>query len=338
MKAASTERSAQRASQAATASTPRAVTRGESAYQAGGCQSAKVDWMNATFLAPDRYTQAMFLSLLSRMFGRPLTGIEGRGMFGFESGMKLIGHVGSRSFPIGFLAWGGDAQRGRWMLQFTGAGCGLVRSWSRMRKLLSALDARLTRVDLAVDYLDGRYSVDDAVAMHAAGEFTSKGRPPGTSVAGDWIERKKGRTLYVGNAANGKLLRVYEKGMQMGDLESPWTRFEVQLGNRDRVIPLEVLTERDAFLAGCYPALEKMLGCASESIATTQTAGEVTLSHLMFHLKRSYGKLLGLVADIEGADSAALIHQIRVVGAPRRIAPAQLLAKLTWAQLLARLK
>ena len=331
-------KAAQRPSVTGPAFTPRAVTRGESTPVVQVGQVTKIDWLNATFVAPDRYTQAMFLSLLSRMFGRPLTGTEGRGMFGFDSGIKLIGHVGSRSFPIGFLAWGGEHQRGRWMLQFTGAGCGLVRSWSRMRKLLEALDARLTRVDLAVDFLHGEYTVDDAVAMQAAGEFTGRGRPPSSSVAGDWLELKKGRTLYIGQASNGKLLRVYEKGMQMGDLGSPWTRFEVQLGNRDRVIPLNVLTDRDTSMAGCYPALEKMLAVAGTPIATTQTAGEVTCSHLMFHMKRSYGKLFDVVAGMEGFDVAECIQEIRVVGVPRRVAPSQLLAQMTFSKLLKRIR
>ncbi len=37
-------------------------------------------------------------------------------------------------------------------------------------------------------------------------------------------------------ASSAKMLRVYEKGIQLGDLGSPWVRYEVQLGSRDRVV------------------------------------------------------------------------------------------------------
>lgn len=313
---------------------PRAVTRGESSADRIATNKAKVDWMNATFPAPDRYTVPQFLTLLSRIFKREVTGVEGRGIFGFDKSVKLFAGVGSRIFPVGCIAMGGEAQRGRWMLQITGSGCQMVLNWSRLGMLLQALDARLTRLDLAVDFLEGEHTVDDAVQMHADGEFTTGGRPPSTSVAGDWLDGIKGRTLYVGNAANGKMLRVYEKGRQMGDASSPWVRFEVQLGNRDRVIPFAAMTRRDEFLAGCYPALARILESGAEKIATEQKGGLTTVGHLMFHLKRSYGKLLGIVSGFD-VDAHELIESVTVIGAPRRLAPATVQAGLSWAQLLA---
>lgn len=320
------------------ASTPRPVTRGESNAPQKHEQRAKVDWLNATFLGPDRYTPKMFIDLLSKMFRRPLAGIEGRGVFGFDKSIKLIASVGSSQFPIGCLAYGGEAQRGRWMLQMTGSGCSVVRSWSRMAKLLQALDARITRLDLALDFLKGEYTVDDAVQMYRDGEFALSGRPPSTSCAGDWLEGIKGRTLYIGKAVNGKMLRVYEKGRQLGDYESDWVRFEVQLGNRDRVIPFEAMTKRDEFLAGCYPALDKMLEVAAESIPTTQTEGRTSIGHLLFHLKRSYGKLVNTVMNVTPCAFGDLIEGIVVYGSPRRLKPADVEAKLTWEQLLSQLR
>jgi phage replication initiation protein len=272
------------------------------------------------------------------MFRRPLVGVEGRGIFGFDRSVKLFASVGSAQFAIGCIAYGGESQKGRWMLQITGAGCPAVRDWHKMARLLRALDARLTRVDLAVDYLDGSYSVDDAVRMHSEGAFNCGGRDPSTACAGDWLGNKAGRTLYIGKATNGKLLRVYEKGKQLGDLSSPWVRFEVQLGNRDRVIPLDVLTARDRFLAGCYPALADMLSVAAEAIETTRSEGEVTLGHLAFHLRRSYGKVLSVIGQHLAPDLGELIESITVTGAPRRLKPASVSSGLTWEQLLSQLK
>jgi phage replication initiation protein len=278
------------------------------------------------------------MSLIGRVFRRELIGEEGRGIFGFDQSIKLFAKVGSGVFAIGCLAFGGEAQRGRWMLQLTGAGCPAVRNWGRLAILLKALDARITRLDLAVDYLDGEYTVDDAVRMHDAGEFNSGGRPPSTSVAGDWLSGEHGRTLYVGSAKNGKMLRVYEKGLQLGDPRSQWVRFEVQLGNRDRVIPFEAMTERDQFLAGCYPALQQMLGVAAESIETSRTEGAATLSHLMFHMKRSYGKLFSVCGELLDASASDLIEAVRVIGVPRRLKPAAVGSGLSWQQLICQIK
>lgn len=320
------------------AGSPRSVTRGESIPSSVSGAAAKVDWLNATFQQPDRWTVAQFVQVIGTAIGRELSAVESRGMFGFERGMKIFVHVGSTSYPIGALAWAGESQKGRMMLQFTGAGCGVVKSWSRLRRLLSALDARLTRLDLAVDFMEGEYSVDDAVQMLEDGMFNGGGRSPSSSVAGDWINRVLGRTLYVGKAQNGKLLRVYEKGRQLGNLESEWVRFEVQLGNRDRVIPLDALVERDKYLAGCYPALAVMLDHAGEKIATTRTEGATSLAHLMFHMRRSYGKVIDVLTDAFKADAVELIQELRISGAPRRLKPDAVIAKLTWAQLLAQCK
>jgi phage replication initiation protein len=327
------KRSAAAAAEGVVAS-PRPVTRGESSPNVKQPQAAKVDWLNVTFVGPDRYTPIIFVRLLSRMFGRPIRGVEGRGIFGFEKSIKMVAAVGSTEFPIGSLAYGGEYQKGRWMLQLTGSGCSVVKDWAKLSRFLKALQGRITRLDLCVDYLEGEYSVDDAVAMHEAGEFASSGRPPSSSVAGDWLDRTAGRTLYIGKAVNGKMLRVYEKGMQLGDMSSPWTRFEVQLGNRDRIIPFEAMTRRDEFLAGCYPALEKMLGVASESIPTAQTEGRTTLGHLMFHLKRSYGKLINTVSSALAVDAEELIEFVVVEGSPRRCNPSAVTSGLTWEQLL----
>lgn len=252
---------------------PRPVTRGESPPQG---ETVKVDWLNCTFPEP-AITLVAFIQLLSRMFGRPVFGVEGRGLIGFAKSVTLHARHGSKSSAIGAVAWGGEAQRGRWLLQLTGVGCQLVRDWEGMQAMLEDLGAKLTRVDLALDFLNGEHTVDDAVDLYRSGGFQLAGRPPATSLAGDWLGGDNGRTLYVGKSTNGKMLRVYEKGKQLGDKDSAWTRFEVQLGSRDRVIPMDALMRRDAFFAGCYPALAALVADVAEAIPTLQKAGEVSL-------------------------------------------------------------
>ncbi|MBF4296449.1 replication protein, partial [Vibrio anguillarum] len=104
------------------------------------------------------------------------------------------------------------------------------------------------------------------------GEFITRGAPPGYSYfeSGSLVTRDeskkygvvpdKGRTLYVGQRQNGKLFRGYEKGKQMKSIEYPdWVRLEVQIGNKSRVIPLDILIDSDAYFTGAYPALVSVL-------------------------------------------------------------------------------
>lgn len=311
---------------AARATLPRAVTRGESGKTA---ERAKVDWLNTTFGAPECSVQAM-VAMIGKFMGRPVSGTEGRGLFGFQSAVKLRAYWNGSMCDVGSIAYGGESQRGRWMLQLTGKGCGLVSDWQSLHAMLYDLDAKVTRVDLACDFMHGEHTVDEAVQLHRDGGFTGAGRPPSTEVAGDWLDGLRGRTLYVGKGSNGKMLRVYEKGIQLGDMGSPWVRYEVQLGARDRDIPLDVLLEPTRFFAGCYPCLEAMVSEAAHKVPTSRSEAKVSLGHLLFHAKRCYGKLFDVLAKLGGFDETELVEEVRIVGIPRRLSPSGLVAGVSW--------
>lgn len=303
------------------------------------CSKVKVDWLNCTFPKPEMSASA-FVTLLSRMLSRPVSAVDDRGMLGFETSVKLFAHHGSAQTPIGCLAFGGESQRGKWLLQLTGSGCSFVRDWDGLADLLESLGGKLTRVDLALDFLQGEHSVEEAVTLYQMGGFTpgGAGRPPSSRLDGDWLGVAAGRSLYVGKATNGKMLRVYEKGRQLGDPNSAWTRFEVQLGSRDRVLPFECLTARDAFFAGCYPCLESMVEEAAEFIPTTIEQGEVTMVHLLYHFKRCYGKVLDTCLGHLAADNAQFIEHVRIVGVPKRLNLSSIAAGLTWEQVHSRIE
>lgn len=304
---------------------PRPVTRGESTPT----HKAKVDWLNCTF-KPGVMTIEDLIIKLSNIMRRPVSGVdEGKGLRGYSSSVALYAHVGSRKQSMGFIGFGGEAQAGTWMLSIPGAGCSLIDAWGEMRDLLEELNAKITRLDLAVDFLQGEYTVDDAVSFYRAGKFTSSGRPPATSQAGDWLNERE-RTLYIGKAKNGKVLRAYEKGQQLGNRDSKWTRYEVQFGNRDRVIPLDALTERDKYFAGAYPVLSELIQSAAEKIPTKQTEGETTLAHLLYHARRTYGKAFDTMSDIEGFEIASLVEEVRVSGVPRRVNLSSIAAGPSW--------
>lgn len=313
----------------------RSVTRAESskpdeptqkATVEGNSQKTRIDWLNVTFARPESMTERGLFDYLGCLIGRPIAAELDGGLFGFTHRwrMRAILDDGAR-VEIGSLAMGGESQRGRWLLSMNGKGCGLMsmNAWDELETLLWDLeDTDISRVDLALDFVDGSYTVDDAMTLYHDGAFISRGRQPDLDIQGAWHEGgTKGRTLYVGKLKNGKTLCVYEKGKQMGMQDSEWTRYEVRLGNRDRKIPLDVLTNPDRYFSGAYPALRGMLEGASEEIPTMKEEAKAGIAHGLYHLSRCYGKYINQVMEHSTCDIGELVQEIRVIGVPRKLDP-----------------
>jgi len=224
----------------------------------------------------------------------------------------------------GMLSIGGQA--GTILVQITGHGLACALAGWQVRLLqVSEILTRfvITRLDVAFDDHEGKhYSVDAAVADYDAGAFGAGGRPPSFEQRGNWRKIDgKGRTVYVGRRENGKLLRVYEKGKQLGDLESDWLRVELELHNKDRVIPFDAVLRPGSYLAGAYvKALAWVaMGEPHERIVTAQMATRITYEALLGHLRRSYGGLIKVIleAEPEALDCLAVVGQGRPV--PKRL-------------------
>ena len=279
-----------------------------------------IDWCSVTFLfSPD--TLPVFMRELSRVLGLQLCIREKRSRPGFKEGVVICGLVEYRLAPVAVLAWGGDSQKGRALLEMSGASCACVADWAGFRDLIEGLpEARLTRVDVAVDLHHGEFTVDDCKGWYEGGLFAFRQRrAPASALAGDWIGGREGRTLYVGKAKNGKSLRCYEKGKQLGDDESPWTRFEVQFGNRDRVLPFDILTKPEVFFVGAYPALQKLFEFAGERIATISKTSEISIGHLLKHAKLAYGKVVDMMVRDGAVDPADFVEALRISEQPKRV-------------------
>ena len=311
------------AARGAKAPSPSAVTLGETSRQ-----FAKVDWLTATWKPdPDEHVVATVLDFL-RGAGLPVEAEGGRGHFGFEFGARLFVRLddGSRS-QVALLDWGGDRMRGRARIDLSGTACARISDWQSVQDWLGRQwETTITRVDLAVDCLDGEFTVDDARGWMEAGEFTAgEGRPPRHSTPGDWLSLEPfyGRTLEIGRRENGKMLRAYEKGLQLAPGSGDkWTRFEVEIRNKDRDLPLDVLTRCDVYFVGAYKCLQRLLPVAGERIATHQKEGELSLDTMVHHASVGYGKLLHVMRGHVTSDD--LLDLISRPGVPRRLEKATL--------------
>lgn len=315
-------RSAQRAR------SPRALTGGEEKCQ-GIDGKALIDWLNVTLPEAEWHANTfapMVIQWLEQWTGVPITGEGGNGLHGFSDSVRLYGVAQHQAVVIGFIAWGGESQRGRAMLSLNGTGCSLVRDWHVVHSWLEARKARITRVDVAVDALDGEFTVEQARDWYAAGSFAFPGKiAPKYDMAGQWGEvNTAGRTFYVGRRANGKFARIYEKGKQLGNCDSPWTRFEVEVHNVDREIPLDVLIRPASYFAGMYPITQKLVNVGAERIRTIQAEQEISLERLMTFGRLAYGRLVHVLRLQAGGDDTAVANDLCVVGIPRRLEKAAL--------------
>ena len=244
-------------------------------------------------------------------------------MFGYQSGVRFFIDLDGSPQHVARVDFGGNHHKMRARLDMSGSACSQVKEWTGVQDWISRLfDYKLTRVDLAVDCLMGEFGVDHAVEWFHAGEFHAGGRRPRHSTPGDWLDPHYGRTLEIGRRENGKMLRCYEKGRQLGDSASPWTRFEVELRNIDRDIPLDVLTDRDRYFTGAYKCLARILEAAAERIRTHQKEGEIALEKLTVHARSSYGQLLHVLRLKLSASE--VLDELSRPGIPKRLGKASL--------------
>jgi len=289
-----------------------------------GGQAAFIDWINLTFHEDELCSIGNFISVtdeevvlqvsrfLDRIMGFGVTAQRERGMNFYE-----------RSYDLGD-GWGvvcHGGQRGTVLISISGEGCAAASvGWEKrlFDWMQDCRSSRITRVDLAYDDFEGVHKVDDVKEWHVQGLFTIR-RTPSCEMRGDWINPSgKGRSFYVGSRENGKMLRAYEKGKQLGDETSEWLRFEGELRNVDRIIPLHVLLEPGAYLAALYPALAWISEVQSR-IPCVQKTAEMKVEACLDWLKDQCGGALWVMSELMGGAEPLLERIMRVGDFPKRL-------------------
>ena len=231
---------------------------------------------------------------------------------------------------VGLIAYG--ALHGRNYFSLSGAGCRYWNDWACeiVRELLKDAQARITRIDLALDFYRGEYSYDDCEAALAAGKFSLKqgGRKPAVDrYFSEGSYGNKGRTLYVGAASSSKRMCCYEKGLEQfgrlpakwleeqgaqavtshefdalpfggpGDVRvKDWLRMELRYANDDRDLDYDnyaIVVDRDAAFAGAYPVCAEVLELTDGvRPPTLMTELEGDIEKMKLACKDSYGGLV----------------------------------------------
>lgn len=315
-----------------TSSSPRAVIRGESPLTRGG---AIVDWLRFSFIPDSPFSHC--LEQLSKYFALwfdfPVFLKTAKvGFRGYQSSVEISAYLNGEFIKLGLVAMGGANVGGTMLVDITGTGCGVVSDWDSVYATMQDLDAKITRCDLAVDFLEGEYSIDQIDEMYFAGEFNSGGRIPKRRriESGDSNQSCSGGvTVEIGRRVNGKMVRAYEKGRQLGNQDSKWLRIEVELHNRDRVIPHDIVLKRSEYFSGAHKALATFINAAAEKIKTQQVQHETSVEIMTGHMVTSYGKLIDQLMIKSDGDAEAVIKQIRIKGIPNRLQKTALAAHVS---------
>ncbi len=241
--------------------------------------------------------------------------LERRGGF---SGYKYSAKLLCNGTQAGLVAWG--AANFGYYVSFSGKGCEAINMEALHKALKQMVGAKLTRVDIALDDFEGNVTIENIKDKYINGDFITRGAPP---KAGEFIgyqgmnaeDRKKcglvpdaGHTFYVGARENGKIFRAYHKAAQLKCDKYPnWNRFEVQIGNRFRVIPLDVLVNPDPYFAGAYPALASLIEDVQPiAISTVRVLFNTTVENAVKHARVQYGKLINLMRQLYDKDTKIL--------------------------------
>jgi len=294
---------------------PRLVTRGETlpCHDRLSDASALVDWLAFTVKPPPECGLCWLLEAVGVVFRVPRENWTGRdrGWFGYTHRIQLG--------DFGLLGYGGKSQNGTMHVELNGQACRRIEDWQAVRVWGEVYGAIITRVDCAHDDFVGQViDIPRAIEWYRQGAFTASGRPPRAHLEDD-LGSGAGRTLGVGRRGSGKYLRVYEKGKKLGDAASPWVRAEVELHNKSRVIPWDVVLRPGEYLAGAYPAL-RILSAAQCRVATTRRTAEISYDWMVENTRMQGGKAVNVMWRVLGGDCTAVVSELRREGAPKRLA------------------
>lgn len=306
--------------------TPRPVTRGESYAEGIDGVSTKIDWLHASWEVKGADGDPVWVRDMIFCDGFTFIRREGKGLFGFAESEDIMCLVGGEPQRVAVLAWGGQGKQADMaFLQITGTGCNALHlnddrlDRENLRTVLRSVNATITRLDICFD--TESLGVMDCWQAYADGRFGSGGRKPSYDQAGDWLEHQgRGRTLYVGKAKNGKLIRCYEKGKQLGDPTSPWLRLEVQWGNRDRVIPYDALVDTDAYFVGAADFFSNVLASVPRMVKTISKGAAIVAEKLLHHGRESYGRFIHQLVKAKFT-AEQIVAMFRREGAPKRMVP-----------------
>ena len=284
-----------------------------------------IDWLRFRTKASPVEALGALQSLFGG-WGATLTlGAPQRGILGFRQACPIrMGDV-----PLGRIDFGGDSQRGWSRVDMPGAACGFVKDWDAIEEVEALPSVELRRLDIALTTWEGQIGHDQVLSAHAAGLFTTRGRPPVMRQILSSSDHD-GRTVYIGTREKAdKFLRCYEKGKELAAKLGPSSlgtrvthidgyrvediyRVELELKAENSVIPWETIERRDQYFAGSYPFCAKVLPGIEPDILQRRPdrAPQRELRAALANCRHQYGAALFTALHAYGGDIGAVWEKV----------------------------
>ncbi len=247
---------------------------------------------------------------------------------------------------LGWIGFGGGSAR--IFLYITGGGCRFFakQGFENIERAIKNLTgARYTRVDIASDTHEGEVDSRSILKAYDEGLFRcgrSKKNPQKKIITSyDSDGTLLGNTIYIGADRATKRARCYEKGLQIFgktpkeivnkgavcdifkglsgcasevgkdwvEKLSGWFRIEIQYRHdKNRPLPLNILTTSDSHFAGAYPICASLLpGAQATRPQYLPRESEASLLKHVLACRNSYGGLLRTLSD-HGLDSDQIVN------------------------------
>ncbi|MRN37610.1 replication initiation factor family protein [Neisseria brasiliensis] len=275
-------------------------------------------------LVSDTEYIVQYSELLQEILGFGITQkLPFKGKFFYKSCYQL----GPDNVEYGKVHYGG--QRDTILVELNGTGCmAALPGWeNRLYEFLSkCIRPKITRVDVAHDFFNGEYTPDQAMLDHDNGHYDVHNMRPKSECRGTaWRnEDGSGKTFYIGKRGNSKFTRVYEKGRQFGDVDSPWVRFETEFRAGDIEIPLDMLLYSGSYLGGAYPICKVIFKTESKRMNAKEETVNLTFEHKLFYARNQVGKLVSFLRGIGWEDGKIVDELLKgVEGYPKGLQPEQ---------------
>ena len=201
-------------------------------------------------------------------------------------------------------------------------------NWSMLKEVV---DFRYTRVDLARDYLSGEQSIENVMSMYREDGFTCLVQKPKLRLEGDdWYnDTQNGRTVYIGSRMSSKLFRAYEKGKQLGLKDSPWVRFELELRNRDLIIPKDVVIAAGDYMSTAYPCLDELFKTDTpKRVIVKERIVQRSVEHVIKYLRMQGSKAVNMLKDLGKTNDEICMLFNEEAGLPKDVNPGQYFCQL----------
>jgi phage replication initiation protein len=243
------------------------------------------------------------------------------GWNGFKSSADLF--VGD--MQVGFMAYGGESQRGNVMVNVTGRGCEwAVPDWAKVQDAVQVLPGyEIRRLDIALDTHHREVTHEKVIDAYRDGLFTLAGRPPSmTRIEPE--DPLEGSTIYIGKRENSKFLRCYQKGLELvrgyprgairmldGVPVQDIYRVELELKAKDGPLPVDLIDKRDQYFAGAYPYLQTLVDVRPEVFVQSREKGpQHDLEGMLAHIRQQYGSTLFTALMAHQGDIGAVWSKI----------------------------